>query len=80
MSAKFLNYFFSDRNRQTSVSTRFIATLSPRQRFHSRLAVSLCLLLEDWSKKRGEVGIEWAITLKRNGEDWIPVPDLLYIS
>ena len=56
-----------------------IAKMSPK-RFHSRLAVTLCLLLENWSKEQGEVGIEWAITLKRNGEDWVPVPDLLYIS
>ncbi len=56
-----------------------IPKMSPK-RFHSRLTVTLCLLLENWSKERGEVGIEWAVTLKRNGEDWAPVPDLLYIS
>ncbi len=56
-----------------------IPKMSPK-RFHSRLAVTLCLLLENWSKERGEVGIEWAITLKINSEDWVPVPDLLYIS
>jgi Uma2 family endonuclease len=56
-----------------------IPKMSPK-RFHSRLAVTLCLLLENWSKERGEVGLEWAITLKRNSEDWVPVPDLLYIS
>jgi Uma2 family endonuclease len=26
------------------------------------------------------VNPEWAIALKRNGEDWVPVPDLTYIS
>ena len=56
-----------------------IPKMSPK-RFHSRLAVTLCILLENWSKNRGEVGIEWAVTLKRNGEDWVPIPDLLYIS
>lgn len=56
-----------------------IAKMSPK-RYHSRLAVTLCILLENWSKNRGEVGIEWAITLKRNDKDWVPVPDLLYIS
>jgi len=56
-----------------------IAKMSPK-RFHSRLAVAICVLLETWNQGRGEVGIEWAITLKRNQQDWIPVPDLLYIS
>ena len=56
-----------------------IPKMSPK-RFHSRLAVTLCILLKNWSQERGEVGIEWAITLKRNSRDWVPVPDLLYIS
>ena len=56
-----------------------IPKMSPK-RFHSRLTISICLLLQNWSKDIGEVGIEWAITLKRNGKDWCPVPDLLYIS
>jgi Uma2 family endonuclease len=56
-----------------------ISKMSPK-RFHSRLAVNLCIFLENWSKNKGEVGLEWAITLKRNGKDWVPVPDLLYIS
>ena len=23
---------------------------------------------------------EWAVTLKRNGQDWVPTPDLTYVS
>jgi Uma2 family endonuclease len=56
-----------------------ISKMSPK-RFHSRLTLTLGILLEDWSKNQGEVGIEWAVILKRNGKDWVPVPDLLYIS
>ena len=56
-----------------------IAKMSPK-RFHSRIAGTLYTFLGNWSKNKGEVGIEWAVTLKRNGKDWIPVPDLLYIS
>ncbi|HAC65700.1 MAG TPA: Uma2 family endonuclease [Cyanothece sp. UBA12306] len=56
-----------------------IPKVSPK-RFHSRLAVTLCIFLENWSKNKGEVGIEWSVILKRNGENWVPVPDLLYIS
>jgi Uma2 family endonuclease len=61
------------------IEGKAIPKMSPK-RFHSRLAISLCILLESWSKNKGEVGLEWAITLKRNGIDWCPVPDLLYIS
>lgn len=53
--------------------------MSPK-RFHSRLTGALFTLLIQWCQNRGEVGIEWAITLKRNGRDWVPIPDLLYIS
>jgi Uma2 family endonuclease len=50
------------------------------KRFHSRLTGFLSILLTQCMENRGEVGIEWAITLKRRGRDWAPVPDLLYIS
>lgn len=50
------------------------------KRFHSRLTVTLFLLLNQWNQDRGEVGIEWAIALKRKGKDWAPIPDVLYIS
>ncbi len=41
------------------------------KRFHSRLTGTLYTLLTDWSKGKGEVGIEWAVILKRNGKDWV---------
>ncbi|MBD2516711.1 Uma2 family endonuclease [Nostoc sp. FACHB-973] len=50
------------------------------KRFHSRLTGVLSILLTQCVENRGEVGIEWAITLKRRGRDWAPVPDLLYVS
>ncbi|OZH55847.1 hypothetical protein AFK68_01960 [Hydrocoleum sp. CS-953] len=53
--------------------------ISPK-RFHSRLTGTLYLVLTNWSKSKGEVGIEWGVTLAKNGKDWVPVPDLLYIS
>jgi Uma2 family endonuclease len=56
-----------------------VAKMSPK-RFHSRIASTLHILLSNWSTNKGEIGIEWAVTLKRNGIDWVPVPDLLYIS
>jgi Uma2 family endonuclease len=59
-----------------------VPKMSPK-RFHSRITLALSFLLEEWNQTQeslGEVGIEWAITLKRKGKDWCPVPDLLYIS
>jgi Uma2 family endonuclease len=53
--------------------------MSPK-RFHSRLTLTLSQFLILWAQNRGEVGIEWAVTLKRKGRDWVPVPDLLYVS
>ena len=50
------------------------------KRFHSRLTVALCLILEQWRKNQGEVGIEWSVILEKDGKSWAPVPDLLYIS
>ncbi len=56
-----------------------IPKMSPK-RFHSRTQRTCLHLLEDWGDDRGEIGLEWAIRLKRQGEDWVPVPDLLFIS
>jgi Uma2 family endonuclease len=56
-----------------------VAKESPKY-FHSTLQLTLGLLLRVWCKGKGRVGSEWAIILKRKGEDWAPVPDLTYIS
>ncbi|MGK7916404.1 MAG: Uma2 family endonuclease, partial [Prochloraceae cyanobacterium] len=48
--------------------------------FHSRVTVALCSIFNEWIKDQGEIGIEWAVILKRKGQDWVPIPDLLYIS
>ncbi|MDJ0742607.1 MAG: Uma2 family endonuclease [Xenococcaceae cyanobacterium MO_167.B27] len=47
-----------------------IPKMSPK-RFHSRLTGAIYLLLSQWVKDRGEIGIEWAIILKRRGQDWV---------
>lgn len=48
--------------------------------FHSSITGALFTLLNQWAQKRGRVRIEWAISLNRAGESWIPVPDLTYVS
>lgn len=50
------------------------------KRFHSRTQKALLRILDDWSPQKDEVGVEWAVTLTRQGKDWVPVPDLLYVS
>lgn len=52
----------------------------PPQFFHSRLQKTLLLIFEQWSRGRGRIESEWAIILSRRGKDWVPVPDLTYIS
>ncbi|HAN76004.1 MAG TPA: Uma2 family endonuclease [Planktothrix sp. UBA8402] len=56
-----------------------ISKMAPK-RFHSRLTGTLYTLLTQWCQNRGEIGIEWAVILKKNNRDWVPIPDLLYIS
>jgi len=56
-----------------------IAKMSPKW-LHATSTGSLHLIFHTWSQDRGRVGIEWAVTLMRRGQDWVPIPDLLYVS
>ncbi|NET07556.1 MAG: Uma2 family endonuclease [Merismopedia sp. SIO2A8] len=56
-----------------------IPKMSPK-RFHSALQRTLLFIIYQWCRGQGEVYPEWAIALKRRGEDWVPTPDLTYIS
>lgn len=56
-----------------------IPKMSPKF-FHSRLQKTLLLIFEQWSRGRGRIEPEWAIVLSRRGQDWVPVPDLTYVS
>jgi Uma2 family endonuclease len=48
--------------------------------FHGSTTGALFILLYAWAQGKGRVVIEWAIKLRRNQQDWIPVPDLMYVS
>ena len=61
------------------VDGRAIPKVSPKF-FHSRLQKTLLIILDSWAKNKGRVEPEWAIRLKRDGSDWIPVLDLSYTS
>ncbi|MEG3871721.1 Uma2 family endonuclease [Microcoleus sp. MON2_D6] len=61
------------------IDEQAVPKMSPKK-FHSRLTRSLIKLLEQWGEERGEIGVEWAVRLTRQGRNWVPVPDLLYVS
>jgi len=48
--------------------------------FHSSTTGALFILLNTWSQGKGRVAIEWAVKLTRDQQDWVPVPDLTYVS
>ena len=61
------------------INGQAVPKMSPKF-FHARIQKALLLALDLWSKDKGRVEPEWAITLQTKGKDWVPVPDLLYIS
>lgn len=61
------------------VDGKAIPKVSPKY-FHSSLQRSFDRLISAWCIRKGRIRAEWAVSLKRNGRDWVPVPDLLYIS
>ncbi|MBD2316603.1 Uma2 family endonuclease [Phormidium tenue] len=48
--------------------------------FHSSLTTIFWVELSSWCDGFGRVRVEWSVVLKRRGKDWVPVPDLLYVS
>ena len=61
------------------VDGEVVIKMSPKF-FHSRLTSVFWSELSSWSSGIGQVAIEWSVVLKRRGQDWVPVPDLLYVS
>ena len=55
--------------------------VSPKYK-HSKTQGRLYRLLDDWctQQERGRVLTEWGVILQRNQRDWVPVPDLTYVS
>ena len=52
----------------------------PPKRFHSSVQKGLIHLLDPVLKTQGHFYPEWAVALRRKGKDWVPVPDLTYVS
>lgn len=61
------------------VNGEVIPKVSPK-RFHAGVQKALLKLLDDWAEGKGHFFPEWAVVLERNGEPWVPVPDLTYVS
>lgn len=55
--------------------------MSPKYK-HSTLQLRLLMALNSWCDQQlcGRVRPEWGVVLRRNEEDWVPVPDLTYVS
>lgn len=61
------------------VDGQAIPKMSPKF-FHAKLTRVLLNLIEQSCDGKGEVCPEWAVALTRRGRDWMPIPDILYIS
>lgn len=63
------------------VDGEVIAKVSPKYK-HSSLQLRLLLALNQWCESFGcgRVLPEWAVILQRREQDWVPVPDLTYVS
>ncbi|MBE9008491.1 Uma2 family endonuclease [Fortiea sp. LEGE XX443] len=48
--------------------------------FYGSTTGALFIILSAWAEAKGRVVIEWAIKLTRNQQDWMPIPDLTYVS
>ncbi|MBN3886357.1 MAG: Uma2 family endonuclease [Nostoc sp.] len=61
------------------VDGQAIPKMSPKK-FHSKLTRALLNLIEQCCEGKGEICPELAVVLTRRGRDWMPIPDILYIS
>lgn len=55
------------------------AEMSPKF-FHSSITGALFTLLNQSAQQQGRVRIEWAVSLMKANQPWVPVPDLTYVS
>ena len=68
-------------DRTELIDGEIIPKVSPKYKPASIQGKLLCFLA-DWCDRAqcGRVLPEWAIVLQRQGLDWVPVPDLTYVS
>lgn len=56
-----------------------VPKISPK-RFHAKTQKALLKLLDSWAEEQGHFYPEWSVVLTRQGEPWVPVPDLMFVS
>lgn len=61
------------------VEGQAIPKVSPKY-FHSALQEALLVLFRTSCRAQGRIKPEWSVILKRKNKDWVPTPDLTYIS
>lgn len=75
---QFLRLPESDRSLEL-VDGEVVPKMSPKF-FHSSLTTVFWVEFSRWCDGLGRIRVEWSVILKRNEQDWVPVPDLLYVS
>ncbi len=68
-------------DRTELIDGEIIAKVSPKYK-HASAQGRLFRLLDDWCEQDqcGRVLTEWSVVLQRQRQDWVPVPDLTYVS
>jgi Uma2 family endonuclease len=61
------------------INGQAIPKMSPK-RFHAKTQKALLKLLDTWAEGRGHFYPEWSVVLTRQGEPWVPIPDLMFVS
>ncbi|HLO86063.1 MAG TPA: Uma2 family endonuclease [Nostocaceae cyanobacterium] len=61
------------------VNGQALPKMSPKF-FHAKLTFVIANLIYQWSQEKGVVCPEWSVILTKENQDWVPTPDLLYIS
>ena len=77
-AAEFFNSPLSG-DRYELIDGEAVAKVAP-QYVHASLQMALLFLLRGWAKSRGKLLPEWSVALQRQGRDWVPVPDITYVS
>lgn len=68
-------------DRNEFVDGEIIPKVSPKYK-HANVQGRFYRFIDDWCTQQqcGRVLPEWAVVLRRRGQDWVPVPDLTYVS
>jgi len=63
------------------VDGEIVPKVSPKYK-HANVQGRFYRFIDDWCTQAqcGRVCPEWAVVLQRRGQDWVPVPDLTYVS